>query len=199
MKKKTLLVIVALLCLTTVLAVSSNTVNADSIDLKGNYLYDRQGKAHKIPITRRGNHTKAAERVAKLIAKCVCKKAGDTDLTRVDTAAYYVSLFAARDAYSMKAPYYNKAYGVFIGGSCSCAGTADAMQMVLKQMGFKARHVNKNKYTHQWCTLKMDGKNGYADGQAGFANYGSYFSKKNKYVMIPATSVAFKKMNGELE
>ena len=79
MKKKTLLVIVALLCLTTVLAVSSSTVNADSIDLKGNYLYDRQGKAHKIPITRKGNHPKAAERVAKLIAKCVGKKAGDTD------------------------------------------------------------------------------------------------------------------------
>ena len=194
MKKKTLLVIVALLYLTTVFAVSSNTTNAESIDLKGNYLYDRQGRAHKIPITKKGNHTKAAKRVAKLIARCVGKKAGDTDLTRVDTAVYYVSLFAARDAYSMKAPYYNKAYGVFIGGSCSCAGTADAMQM-----GFKAIHVNKNKYTHQWCTLKMDGKKGYADGQAGFANYGSYFSKKNKYVMIPSTSVAFKKMNGELE
>ena len=58
MKKKILLVMIILLCLTTVLAVSSNTVNADSIDLKGNYLYDRQGKAHKIPITRKGNHTK---------------------------------------------------------------------------------------------------------------------------------------------
>ena len=58
MKKKTLLVIVALLCLTTVLAVSSNTVNADSIDLKGNYLYDRQGKAHKIPITRRDTRSR---------------------------------------------------------------------------------------------------------------------------------------------
>ena len=149
MKKKILLMMAALLCLTTILSVSGNTANAESIDLKGNYLYDRQGRAHKIPITKKGNHTKAAKRVAKLIAKCVGKKAGDTDLTRVDTAAYYVSLFAARDAYSMKAPYYNKAYGVFIGGSCSCAGTADAMQMVLKQMGFKARHVNKNKYTHQ--------------------------------------------------
>lgn len=76
MKKKTLLVIVALLCLTTVLVVSGNTANAESIALKGNYLYDRQGKAHKIPITRRGNHTKAAERVAKLIVDVLVKRLG---------------------------------------------------------------------------------------------------------------------------
>src|SRR5699024_7899408 len=123
------LMMAALLCLTTILSVSGNTANAESIDLKGNYLYDRQGRAHKIPITKKGNHTKAAKRVAKLIARCVGKKAGDTDLTRVDTAVYYVSLFAARDAYSMKAPYYNKAYGVFIGGSCFYAGTAGEIRM----------------------------------------------------------------------
>lgn len=198
MKKKIILSLFAVVIgLTIAFKFTSYEVNADSIDLKGNYLYDRNGKRHKIPITKKGNHTKAAERVATLIAKCVGKKSGDTDLKRVDMAAYYVSLFSDRDAYSMRAPYYNKAYGVFINRCCSCAGTADAMQMVLKKMGFKSKHVNKNKFTHQWCTLKMDGRKGYADGQAGFANYGGYFSKKRKFISTPENSILMKKLNEE--
>lgn len=193
-KKVILSLFAVVIGLTIALKFTSYEVNADSIDLKGNYLYDRDGRAHRIPIAKKGNHTKAAERVAALIAKCVGKRAGDTDLKRVDMAAYYVSLFSNRDAYSMKAPYYNKAYGVFINRSCSCAGTADAMQMVLKKMGFKAKHVNKNKFDHQWCTLKMDGRKGYADGQTGFANYGGYFSKNRKFIMTPEHSTLMKKM-----
>ncbi|MBA1392833.1 hypothetical protein EQ500_02945, partial [Lactobacillus sp. XV13L] len=73
-------------------------------------------------------------------------------LARVDMAAYYISLFAKRDHYTMHGPYYNQAYGVFIARRYSCAGTADAMKMVLNKMGFKAKHVHKNKDTHQWCT-----------------------------------------------
>ncbi|WP_308558147.1 hypothetical protein [uncultured Lactobacillus sp.] len=197
--KKVVLALFALvLGLTIAVKFTSSKVNAESTALKGNYLYDRDGVAHKVPITKKGNHTQAAERVAALIAKCVGKRAGDTDLKRVDMAAYYVFLFSSRDSYSMKAPYYNKAYGVFINGKCSCAGSADAMQMVLKKMGFKAKHVNKNKFTHQWCTLKMDGKKGYADGQAGFANYGGYLSKKNNFVMMPENSIIMKKFNDEM-
>lgn len=196
-KKVVLSLFAVIIGLTIVVKFTSYKVNAESITLKGNYLYDRDGNAHRIPITKKGNHTKAAERVATLIAKCVGKKAGDTDLKRVDMAAYYISLFSSRDYYSMKAPYYNKAYGVFINGKCSCAGTADAMQMVLKKMGFKAKHVHKNQFTHQWCTLKMDGKKGYADGQAGFANYGGYFSKNKKFIMTPKNSILLKKINEE--
>lgn len=144
-------------------------------------------------MTKRGNHTRAANRVAKVIAKYSTVK---SDLERVDKAAYYVSLFADRDWYTMKGRYYDKAYGVFIAKEFSCAGTADALQKVLHYMGFKAKHVNKNKFTHQWCTLKMDGHRGYADGQAGFANYGRYFTKKNQMILTPSNSIYFKKLNG---
>lgn len=190
------IILLSCVCLTSVS--TTTEVHADKIDLKGNYLYDRDGVKHKIPISKKGNHTKAAEKVANLIVKCVDNRPGDTDLYRVDMAAYYVSLFANRDNYTMQGPYYNKAYGVFIAKEYSCAGTADAMKMVLTKMGFKAKHVNKNKYKHQWCTLTMDGQKGYADGQAGYAAYGQYFTKKNQIILVPMDTIFSKKSNGEI-
>lgn len=165
------------------------------VALVGNYLIDRNGNRHHFTVKKTGNQVADAKRVAKVIAKW---STGRTQLERVDMAAYYVSLFSDRDRYTMKGPYYNKAYGVFVAKEYSCAGSTDALCMVLQLMGFKAEHVNKNAYTHQWCKLKMDGRVGYADGQAGFANYGSYFTKKNKYIMTPENSIKAKKWNDEL-
>lgn len=44
----------------------------------------------------------------------------------------------------------------------------------------------------------MYGKVGDANGQTGFANYGSYFTKKNKCIPAPDNSIKAKKWNGEL-
>ena len=52
----------------------------------------------------------------------------------------------------------------------------------LDKMGYKCKHVNKNKWTHQWVTLKMDGKKGWADAypMGGGANYGKRFASSPK-------------------
>lgn len=140
-----------------------------------NYLIDYKGVCHKIPNKKTGNKTKDARRVAKLIAKCVQKKGkGVKDLDRVRQAAFYVYTFCRQCKYTMKGSDYRQAYGVFIAKKYSCAGAMRALGMVLDCMGYKWKHVNANKYTHQWCQVKMDGKKGYADGQIGVAGYGKY-------------------------
>ena len=119
------------------------------VALVGNYLIDRNGNRHHFTVKKTGNQVADAKRVAKVIAKW---STGRTQLERVDMAAYYVSLFSNRDRYTMRGRYFNKAYGVFVAKEYSCAGSTDALRMVLQLMGFKAEHVNKNAYTHQWCT-----------------------------------------------
>lgn len=74
----------------------------------------------------------------------------------------------------MKHPYYNKAYGVFINGYCSCAGTTDATQMVLHYMGMNGKYVHRNQFRHQWVSVTLDGKKVWADGQVGAAGYGAW-------------------------
>lgn len=166
----------------------------DRIDYVGKYLIDRSGNRHKVPIKRGGNHYRDALRVAKLIARCVGHRRGDKQVKRADIAAYYVRLFADRDRYTMRGRYYSTAYGVFIKGEYSCAGTTAALGMVLHQMGFKYKHVHKNQYRHQWCQLRLDGRMGYADGDAGFAGYGSYFLH-HKIVPTPSNCTLIWHMN----
>ncbi|MGM9905136.1 hypothetical protein [Lactobacillus sp.] len=142
------------------------------------YIYGRNGRVYRYSRSKRGNHTVAAQKIAKTIVKAVGHEKGDTDLKRAGLAAYYVYCFYQFDGYSMKKPYYNTAYGVFINRYCSCAGTADATQMVLKYMGMKSKHVYRNKFHHQWCTLRLDGKKGWVDGMIGAAGYGSKWGER---------------------
>lgn len=166
----------------------------DKIDIVGHYLIDMNGNRHRIPLKKRGNHTKNARRVAKLIAKYSKRRKGEKQLAAVDRAAYYVSCFCDRDRYTMRGKYYNTAYGVFIKKQYSCAGSTRALGMVLSCMGYRWHHVHRNQYRHQWCSLKIDHRKGYADGQAGFAGYGGYFSK-HKFIMTPMSSVKWQKLN----
>lgn len=213
MKKFVIFLLSCLACLTLIFALNSKPVFAsstlgwhqghyyfrdgsgepavDKVDLIGNYLIDRNGNRHKLNLSKKGNHNKTANQIAGQIAQACKKKSGDTDLKRVDIAAYYVSLFSKRDHYTMHGPYYNKPYGVFIARQYSCAGSTAALRLVLKKMGFKSHFVNKNKFTHQWCSLIMDGRRGFADGQVGYAAYGRH--KAGAY--IPSSSIMIQKMN----
>lgn len=75
--------------------------------------------------------------------------------------------------YTMAGPDYWSAYGVFIRGEYSCAGSTKALGLVLTCMGYQWKHRNENQMAHQWCELSMDGRLGYADGQTGLVGYGS--------------------------
>lgn len=137
-----------------------------------NYVISYDGKCYKIPTKK---EDKSCNKIAKLIAKCAGKGVkGMTDLDKVSRAAFIVGSFSAQAKYTMKGKYYNKPYGVFYAKRYSCAGSTRALGLVLKKMGFKWKHVNANKYKHQWCKLKMDGKKGWADGQLGAAGYGKH-------------------------
>lgn len=137
-----------------------------------NYVISYTGKLYKMPKKKKD---KKCKKMAKLIAKCCgknCKKM--SDIEKVSRASITVFEFYCRCKYSMKAKNYNKPYGVFYSKKCSCAGTTRALGLVLKKMGFKWKHKNENKYKHQWCIVKMDGKKGWADGMIGGAGYGKH-------------------------
>jgi len=150
----------------------SEGIMADFGIYKKKWMISYTGKCYKIPKATK-NKKKSEARMANLIAKCSgksCKKM--KDIEKVGRASAYIELLYSSCRYSMKGSNYNRPYGVFYAKVASCAGTTRALGLVLTKMGFKWKHVNENKYKHQWCTLKMDGKKGWADGMIGFVGYG---------------------------
>lgn len=99
---------------------------------------------------------------------------GSTDIEKVQAAAMIVADYSSRATYTMEGDDYDTAYGVFIKGEYSCAGSTRALGMLLECMGYSWTHVNEHQYTHQWVELEMDGQKGWADGQIGFVGYGDY-------------------------
>lgn len=120
-----------------------------------------------------GQKEAQAKAIAQKIANTI---SGDTDIERVAKAAAIVSWICATCQYTTEDPDYPTAYGVFVKGVYTCAGSTRALGMVLECMGYSWKHVNENQWSHQWCELKMDGKTGWADGDAsaGQAGYGKY-------------------------
>lgn len=94
-----------------------------------------------------------------------------SDLGRVLTAAHIVSHYSKFCAYTMTGPDYWSAYGVFVKGEYSCAGSTRALGLVLTCMGYQWEHMNENQYGHQWCELNIDGRTVIADGQTGEVGY----------------------------
>lgn len=115
--------------------------------------------------------TEQARAVAESLAAGIT---GETDLDRVAAAAAIVADYSSRASYTMSGEDYATAYGVFVKGEYSCAGSTRALGMLLECMGYSWRHVNENLYTHQWVEITMDGQRGWADGQIGMAGYGDF-------------------------
>ena len=115
--------------------------------------------------------TEQARAVAESLAAGI---SGETDLDRVAAAAAIVADYSSRASYTMSGEDYATAYGVFVKGEYSCAGSTRALGMLLECMGYSWRHVNENLYTHQWVEITMDGQRGWADGQIGMAGYGDF-------------------------
>ncbi|MBR3621904.1 MAG: hypothetical protein IKN43_00950 [Selenomonadaceae bacterium] len=125
-----------------------------------------------------------ADKVAREIANYVlAQKNLTTDLDKVKLAATIVRKISFEGKYgSDPNKYYRTPYGVFIAKISTCAGTTTALGRVLEFMGYKWAHANKNRWTHQWCVLKMDGKKGYADPAFDISEsvgYGEYQAGEN--------------------
>ena len=161
-----------------------NTGHMAGMGFYKNWIISYNGKCYKTP-PKSSNKSACANKMAKLIAKSVgpkkyWSKAGKhKQLYQVRRATYYVWVLAWKCKYTTKGSDYYTPYGVFYAKKFSCAGTAAALKLVLEKMGYQCTHVNKNKWTHQWVSLKMDGKSGWADAYptGGGANYGSRFKK----------------------
>ena len=142
----------------------------------GSFTYD--GHTYTIKNGKACFNTQAdKDAIAKVIAKEIAEAAlsyGTTDREKVYVAAYIVSCYCANDTYTMSGKDYRTAYGVFVKGEYSCAGSTRALGLVLDCMGYSWTHVNENQYTHQWCELYMDGQKGWADGMGGDCGYGEW-------------------------
>lgn len=151
----------------------SDGVMAD-LGIYKKWMISYTGKCYKIP---KATKSKSAseKRMAKLIAKCSGKYSKKMkDIEKVSRAAIFIQILYEDCRYSMKGSNYNRPYGVFYAKVASCAGTTRALGLVLTKMGIKWKHVNENKYKHQWCSVTMDGKKGWADGMIGMCDYGKY-------------------------
>ncbi len=108
------------------------------------------------------------------VAQEIANSIGEgTDIERVLAAAKAVGAYCEKATYTTEGNNYYTAYGVFISGEYSCAGSTRALGMVLDCMGYEWKHVNENQWSHQWCELEMDGRMGAADamymyGSAGY-------------------------------
>ena len=105
---------------------------------------------------------------------------------RIMIAAHIVSSYSKFCTYTMSGPDYWSAYGVFIRGEYSCAGSTRALGLVLSCMGYQWRHINENQYSHQWCELEIGGRTVIADGQTGEVGYKT--GDKVEYVSHPYVS-----------
>lgn len=126
-----------------------------------------------------------AQKIADATYRIAYKKSSaPTDLELVSIACKLVGEYCRVCTYTTKDPDYYTAYGVFVKGVYTCAGSVRALGMVLDCMGYSWTHVNENQWDHQWCELNMDGKKGWADAYDGYAygelgigaGYGSYDS-----------------------
>ncbi|MFI3213647.1 MAG: hypothetical protein R3Y24_09930 [Eubacteriales bacterium] len=107
--------------------------------------------------------------IARSIASQIATAAkADSELQTIKNAAQMVSAYYKSGTHKESGQYYNTAYGVFVVGESSCAGTTRALGMVLECLGYSWTHINENQWAHQWCELVVDGNTIYADGQVGW-------------------------------
>ena len=66
-----------------------------------------------------------------------------------------------------KKNYGNEAYAALNMHIAACSGYCKAYMMLCKEAGIKCKHINANKWTHQWNKVKIGGKWYKVDTQAG--------------------------------
>lgn len=115
---------------------------------------------------------KLADKVAEGIAASI--PLGGSELVRVTQAAQIIFDYCSSCTLTVEGTDHDTAYGVLVKGEYSNGGAVRALGLVLDHMGIKWEHVNLNTSMHQWCSVKMDGQSGYADGYMGLANYGKH-------------------------
>lgn len=98
------------------------------------------------------------------------------DLSKKEQLRYVTGVLRAyfdqNMSYTSSKPHYNDPYGYLCLKRASCAGCARTTGLCLNILGIKFEHVNENKWTHQWCRVKVGSQYWIADP------YGMYCGKE---------------------
>lgn len=98
------------------------------------------------------------------------------DLSKKEQLRYVTGVLRAyfdqNMSYTSSKPHYNDPYGYLCLKRASCAGCARTTGLCLNILGIKYEHVNENKWTHQWCRVKVGSQYWIADP------YGMYCGKE---------------------
>ena len=97
-----------------------------------------------------------AENIMRSIANTCRKRNGAQQQLACATNALYQYVKTA--TYTMKGTDYAYPRGFLVLGVYSCAGTARAGVRTAQLMGYPAKHINENQYTHQWAEVQAGGK-----------------------------------------
>ena len=122
---------------------------------------------------------KKREKMAKKEAKRIVKKYTNSSMTSMRKAqilAYYMMInVGIQDDQSTKSyrkNYGNEAYSALVMHLSACSGYCKAYKMLCDAAGIKCKHVNANKWTHQWNEVYINGKWLIVDTQAGMFELG---------------------------
>ena len=117
---------------------------------------------------------KQREKMAKQEAKRIVNTYTNSSMTGMQKAralAYYMfintGLQEDQSTRSYKKNYGNEAYAALVMHLSACSGYCKAYKMLCDAAGIKCKHVNANKWTHQWNEVYIDGKWLIVDTQAG--------------------------------
>nr|WP_297706803.1 hypothetical protein [uncultured Butyrivibrio sp.] len=138
-----------------------------------------------------------ANQIAQHVFNQVRTLGGGTQIEMVAYATGIVQAYCNRGTYTTSGKIYRTAYGVFIGGEYSCAGSTRALGLVLDYLDvlcqnwnktnnsnnygpLKWVHKNANKWDDQWCQIVCDYHEAYADPIGGWAGYGKHPNEGGK-------------------
>lgn len=117
------------------------------------------------------------------------------EIEKVAYAAGIVKAYCDRGTYTTNGKIYRTAYGVFIGGEYSCAGSTRALGLILDYLGINWVHININSWDDQWCQVIVDGKEGYGDPMISAAGYGKHPNEGGN----PKDAVSYAKIRYKFE
>lgn len=136
------------------------------------------GKKLKCRVTVKEISKAQREKVAKQYAKKIVKKYTSSKMTRLEKAhALFLYLIGTthsqlnQSTSAYKQNYGNEAYGALVSGKAACSGFCRAYTMLCKEAGIPVRHINANKWTHQWNEIKIGKKWYMVDTQGHVVEY----------------------------
>lgn len=112
---------------------------------------------------------------AKVAAKKLAKELNLDSLNEYDRAYkiceylyFNVDLQNNQSNEAYRKNYGNEAYAALILKKAACSGFCKAVTLLCNECGLESKHINANKWTHQWNMVKVNGKWIVVDAQGGF-------------------------------